>query len=102
MEIDICQQTGVIHLSGDLEILAAGPARLALLESLERRELALDLSQVSHCDTAGAQLLYAACRTAEERGKTIRFERVSPAVASCWSSLGLPDGFLTNAATSLV
>jgi anti-anti-sigma factor len=95
MKTSKAEDTGALLLTGSLEIYDAEPLRQSLLEYVAAgSELVLDLGSVEACDTAGAQILYSARTTAIQAGKKLRFDHVSPAVASCWERLGLPEKFL--------
>jgi len=78
----------------DLSVEVPESVRRAVLEGLAcKPELLLDLQLVKACDTAGAQLLWSARKTATQAGKAIRFEHVTPPILECWAALGLPADF---------
>ena len=68
-----------------------------MLEHLDANlELVIDLQSVTSFDTAGAQLLYSAFKTAGLAGKTIRFDHVPATVADGLQRLGLPKEIIAN------
>ena len=84
--------TGVLRLAGALDIYAAEQLHEALKNRVGRAgEIAIDLAGIESCDTAGAQLLLSARRTAAGNSRAVRFESVSPAISRCCHRLGLPE-----------
>ncbi len=82
--------TGVLKISGTLDIDTANALREALLDCLLRQpEVAADLSQVDECDTAALQVFLAVRRDAEAAGKTFRAIAASSAVTGTAEALGL-------------
>jgi len=53
----------------------------------------LDLQGVSACDTAGAQLLWSAAKSAANDGKKLQFKNVPAVVQEACHRLGLPELF---------
>jgi phospholipid transport system transporter-binding protein len=103
IRISVAAETGALGLSGALGIYEAETVRQAILEHLAARsELVLDLRAVEACDTAGAQILCAARRTAGQAGKPIRFLGVAPAITECWARLGLPQNLLMAPAANSI
>jgi anti-anti-sigma regulatory factor len=79
---------------GPLDIYQASTHQPALMEFIQfRADPVLDLNAVSGCDTAGAQLLWAATTTANANGKHLQFKNVPAAVRDSFNRLGLPDIF---------
>jgi anti-anti-sigma factor len=100
LNIAIKEPTGVISLSGALEIYDVESLRDVLLRELTGRgELVLDLAGVSSCDTAGVQLLCSARKTLEQRGKRFHIERASAAFLTCCQRLGLGQNGFGNECT---
>lgn len=65
----------------DLTIYTAGALKAALIEPLSKaEEVAVDLSRVAECDTAGFQLLILLKREAEAEGKRVSLTGHSSAV----------------------
>jgi anti-anti-sigma factor len=86
-----------LRVTGALDVYEAETVRGALLEALAAGSaVALDLGQVEACDTAGAQVLWAARRSAAQAGKAIRFEGPSGSILACWAALGLPADFFAG------
>ncbi len=82
--------SGVLKISGTLDIDAANPLREALLESfLRQAELVADLSEVDNCDSSALQVLLASKRHAASTGKTFRIIAPSSAVTEMMAALGL-------------
>jgi anti-anti-sigma factor len=83
MTLDQNQDTGVLTISGTLDIDAANSLRESLLDGLRRRpEITADLTQVDSCDAAAVQVLLAA-------GKTLRIVAASDAVRETAAALGV-------------
>ncbi len=83
--------TGVLKLSGTLDIDAANSLRETLLDCfLQQQEVATDLSAVDTCDTASLQVLLAAQRNAASFGKAFRITAASSSVTETAAALGLP------------
>lgn len=81
---------GVLRFAGALDIYGVELAREALLEQFGHGNgLCVDLSELEHCDAAGAQLLVAGRRTAVAAGKSFSFSAVSPALEDCSKSIGI-------------
>jgi len=92
LNIAIKEPTGAIFVSGALEIYDVESLREVLLRELvARTELVLDLAGVTECDTAGAQLICAARKSAAENGKPFQLERPSSAFLTCCQRLGLGE-----------
>lgn len=75
-----CFDAGVapptLYIEDELSFQTAADIRVSLMEAFERasNELRIDVSAVGSFDLAGAQLLYAAARTAEDRGIELTVE----------------------------
>lgn len=83
-------RTGVLKISGTLDIDEADALREALLTAFRlQAEIALDLSEVDACDTAALQVLLAGQRNAASAGKTFRMVAVSDSVTGTAAALGL-------------
>ncbi len=85
-------------LVSDLTIFTIAEAhRLLVSRFNDDAPLAIDLSKVENCDTAGVQLLQAAVKTAEIRGKSLGFCHVPPVVTDAWMRNGLDVDMLNTA-----
>jgi anti-anti-sigma factor len=85
--------TGVVKISGALDIDGANSLREALLDCfLLQPEVAADLSEVEVCDAAGIQVLLAGQRDAASFGKAFRVHGASPAVLDIAAALGFSLG----------
>jgi len=97
MKVTKSENAKVLCLKGSLDIYEAEPLRQSLLEHLDANlESVIDLQSITAFDTAGAQLLYSAFKTAALGGKTIRFDHVPAAVADGLQRLGLPKESIAN------
>lgn len=67
---DIDAAPPTLSIADELTFQTAADIRVSLMDAFERvaEALRIDVSDVETFDLAGAQLLYAAARTAEERG----------------------------------
>jgi anti-anti-sigma factor len=82
--------TGVLKISGRLDIDGASSLREALLDCfLQQPEVTTDLSEIDGCDTAALQVLLAAGQDAAAAGKAFRVIAVSPVVTDTAAALGL-------------
>jgi anti-anti-sigma factor len=82
--------TGVLKVSGNLDIESANPLREAILDCFSAQpEVAIDLAEVDACDAAGLQVLLAGRRDAASCGQAFRFHAVSPPVLETAAALGL-------------
>lgn len=89
MTVDFETSTGVLRVSGDLDIGAVTPLRDALSQALSTSNgLAIDLTDVTFCDAAGLQVLLSTRKTAASTGKQLRFVSVGDAVAQTCVALG--------------
>lgn len=83
-------ESNTLQLPTALDIYGSAEVRgLLIREIAARDEIALDLSQVESCDTAGVQVLLAARRTAQQSGKLLHITQISDAVIRTGESLGL-------------
>ena len=83
-------ESGVLKLSGPLEISDAVELQQALRELLDTAaKPVVDLSEVDACDTAALQLLCSARRTAGPSGKPYSVRGVPDAIRQCSEGLGL-------------
>jgi len=80
-----------LGIEGELTIFTASALRETLLAALDGNigEIRLDLSRVNEVDSAGLQLLLAARREAEARGKTLCLAEPGQAVAEILKFCGL-------------
>jgi anti-anti-sigma regulatory factor len=73
-----------------LDVAAAAELRLAVLTQLAvADELALDVGEITYIDAAGVQLLCAATRAAQGKGKGVTWIGTSTALASAARQLGV-------------
>jgi anti-anti-sigma regulatory factor len=80
----------VWHGTGALDIYEIESARADLLAHLAGHSgLQLNLTAITTCDTAGAQLLCAAQKSASQAGKPCTIE-MSACIRECFERLGLP------------
>jgi anti-anti-sigma factor len=83
------QTTGVLKISGTLDIEAANALREAFLDCLlQQPEPVADLSAVDGCDAAALQVLLAGRKHAAAAGKALRFLATSDAVIDAAAALG--------------
>jgi anti-anti-sigma factor len=82
-----------IALSGDFSIVDAAALREQLREALNLGpgDLALDLSGVEGCDSAGVQLLLSLRRSLAARGDALHITRPADSVRNALLTLGLQD-----------
>ncbi len=86
MRIERNESGGALKLSGELEIGSAEELQKALRDYLAGApDPRIDLTGVSHCDTAALQLLCSACRTSE----TLQCAGVSDGIREVCAALGL-------------
>jgi len=79
-----------LRIEGDMTIYRAAELRELLVEALQDPQpLALDLSGVTECDSAGLQLLLAAHATAAERGQPLQVAHASAALHDMLALFGL-------------
>lgn len=80
-------------LDGDLTIRHAARRRGQLLDWLAQAgpDDALDVAQVSACDTAGLQLLLALRSSRLAQGRSLTLRHVSPALAGVLALCGLTE-----------
>lgn len=84
----------VLCPAGALDIYNAETLQQTLAEFISSSvNPGLDLQAVSACDTAGAQLLWSAAKTAGNDGKILQFKNVPPVVREACNRLGLPELF---------
>jgi anti-anti-sigma factor len=85
--------TGLLRISGTLDIDGADSLREALLDCLQHQpEIAADLSAVDGCDAAALQVLLAGRGDAVAAGKLFRIVAPSDAVTQTAAALGLSLG----------
>jgi anti-anti-sigma regulatory factor len=85
--------TGVLKISGTLDIDAANRLREALLDCcLHQPEVAADLSEVESCDAAGLQVLLAGQRGAAAFGKVFSVRAAATPILETAAALGLSLG----------
>src|SRR5579862_4353725 len=82
--------TGVVKVSGTLDIDGANSLREALLDCLHQQgEVEADLSEADRCDATVLQVLLACRRDTTAAGKTFRITAASSAVTETAAALGL-------------
>lgn len=80
-----------LKITGDLTIASATAQHAALAAFITRAsDLALDLSEVHECDTAGLQLIYSLRKTILQRNQRLHIVAVSPEIQELAAALGLP------------
>ena len=80
----------MINLPMDLTIECVQALRAELVDALQlQAPLHLDAAAVDRCDTAGLQLLLAACRASA--GSTVRIFNAPASMSSAATALGLID-----------
>jgi anti-anti-sigma factor len=90
--------TGILRISGALDIDAATSLREALLDCfLHQPEVTVDLTAVDVCDTAALQVLLAGQRDGESLGKTFCITAASNSVTETAAALGFSIGGRTSA-----
>ncbi len=95
MKITTTQTPGksTLRLEGDLLIACVADAKPALLSALAGDDdIALDLSQVTACDTAGMQLLLMARASVRARGKAFGATAQSEAFQTAVDRVGVARG----------
>src|SRR5690348_15722358 len=81
--------TGLISLSGGLDLYGVETLRAALLQELqENRPLVLELTGIASCDAAGLQLLCAAEKSASHAQRPITIVGLSTAFRQAAEALG--------------
>jgi anti-anti-sigma factor len=90
MTLTTDQVTGVLTVSGTLDIDAANALREAILDCFSAQpEVAIDLAGVDACDAASLQVLLAGLRDAASCGQAFSFHAVPPPVLETAAALGL-------------
>jgi serine/threonine-protein kinase RsbW len=92
----------VVHrLTGDLDFRAAGPARSALLDAVDRAlgRLVIDLTEVDFIDSSGIAVLHEAARQAGQCKGRIRLRGLHPHHHRLLHTIGLADRFDLEPAT---
>jgi anti-anti-sigma factor len=85
--------TGVLKVSGTLDIEAANPLREAIIDSFRNQsDIAADLSEVDQCDAAALQVLLASRQYAVSTGKAFSIIMPSVAITAMAAALGLSIG----------
>jgi anti-anti-sigma factor len=93
MTLNKDEVTGVLKISGPLDIDAADSLREALLDGFQRQpDVAADLSGVDMCDAAAVQVLLAAHGNLAYSGKAFRIVAASEAVTVTAAALGFSIG----------
>ncbi len=83
-----------LSIDGELSIYRAAELKPLILQAVAAsRELEIDLSGVTECDTAGVQLLLLAKRSAAEAGHALRLVRHSAVVVDVLQLLDLAAHF---------
>ncbi len=97
MTADTDLQTGLVKVTGPLTIYEVSSLRETLLAAFEAPEgLTLDLGAVTECDTAGAQLICSARKTAREVDQPFHVRAVSDAVTKAMEDVGLDPFDILN------
>jgi anti-anti-sigma regulatory factor len=79
-----------LKIKGDLTIAAATPQHATLAGIIgQGSEVALDLSGIHECDTAGLQLIYSLQRSILQRKELLQIVAVSPEIQELAAALGL-------------
>jgi anti-anti-sigma factor len=92
-----------LKITGDLTIAAATVQQAILAGFISQGpDLALDLSEVHECDTAGLQLIYSLRRTVLRRKERLQIVAVSPEIQELAAALGLRIQELRNVRGSVV
>jgi anti-anti-sigma factor len=90
MDVTKDNTSGVLKISGTLDIDTANQLRESLLDCFLRQpEVAVDLSQVDECDAAALQVLLAGRKESASACKAFRLIAVSPAITGTAEALGL-------------
>lgn len=93
MDAAIGMREGVLAVAGEMDLYAAEELRRALVELLEAEGPArVDVSGAESWDLACLQLLYAARRTAAERGRRLMVEGRGEAFAAACRAIGADPG----------
>jgi anti-anti-sigma factor len=83
-----------LHIEGEMTIYRAAELRDLLLPALAAGgDVEIDLSAVTEMDSAGAQLLVAAKKSAQAAGRELHLRRHSPAVLDVFELLKLGGYF---------
>ena len=89
MNIARQQGSGLLAVSGTLDITTADALRDALLEGFSNNaEVDVDLAGIERCDTAGLQVLLAGGRNGRHLGKPLRLHSISASIAEVAVALG--------------
>ena len=92
------ESSAPLKIAGDLTIAAVAAQHALLARSVgQGSEVALDLSGIHECDTAGLQLIYSFRRTVLQRGERLRIVAVSLEIQELAAALGLQLHQLSNA-----
>lgn len=72
----------LVHLSGELDVLTAGPLRRAVDDARHRHGgvVEIDAGDVTFLDPAGVNVLLTAQRALQDDGRVLRVVRASPSV----------------------
>jgi anti-anti-sigma factor len=90
--------TGVLKISGTLDMDSADALREALLDCfLHQHEVAANLSEVEGCDTAALQVLLAASSNAASLGKRFHVTAASACLSDMAAALGFAIDGLASA-----
>ena len=85
---NITEQSGrtVVALKGEIDMEEAPKVRRTLLDSLkQKRDILVDLSEVTYIDSSGIASLIEACRPRASRRTTWPWSRSASARGACWS-----------------
>lgn len=97
MNLTLEKTADTLRVVGALDIYEAPALRKAIIECLvDGAHWTVDLSQVTACDAAGAQILWSAHTSALKLGKRLYFEHPAATVLDCWAGLGMPTTFFEH------
>jgi anti-anti-sigma factor len=93
----------ILKIEGTMSIYDAASIHRALVAALADCETpALDLHGVKNCDAAGIQVIWAALKTVDEKGKGFSISGVSTHVLDAFKAAGLnPDDLLHSKGTHI-
>lgn len=92
---DTKKNQATIDIDGALSIYEVAAIHKKLLQLLsEKATVNIDLGNVNSCDIAGIQLLLAAIKTGEEKGKRITILKVSEAIQETVRLVGVQQDIL--------
>ncbi|MGD9160987.1 MAG: STAS domain-containing protein [Desulfobacteraceae bacterium] len=94
---DLKENQATIQIGDTLSIYEVAATHKKLLQSLSEKETVnIDLSNTNSCDLAGIQLLLAAIKTGEEKGKRITISKISEAIEETARLAGVQQDLLND------